>query len=403
MLQLLKRCLVLCLLLPVALRAQELRNGLITIGRTDSIVSQTLKEKRRLWIYTPPSYNDSTIQPQRYPVLYLLDGNAHFHSVTGMLQILGTGVNGTYVLPEMIVVAIPNTDRTRDMTPSNTSKDPSGKENPGFRTSGGMGNFLRFLETELIPRIDSTYRTAPYRILVGHSLGGITAINALYTIPQAFNAYIAIDPSLWWDNQLLLKQARDRVSKPGLVGRTLYVAHANTLNPTDTTVNRHFNSITQFNRILEWENQSGLRYRYKYYNEDDHGSVPFVAEYDALRFIFAAYAPRLVELMARPANVVEHFARASAALGYTVKPPESMLILLGQYALGSASDTTKALEYYQIYQELYPESPRPYVAQGLALTKRDPARALTYYEKALALKPGDARIKEAIRKLREGQ
>lgn len=89
-------------------------------------------------VYTPPSCNDTTATPQRYPVLYLLDGDAHFHSVTGLIQILGTGVNGTYVVPEMIVVAIPNTDRMRDMTPTNTEVGFDGKPQSGFRTSGGM-------------------------------------------------------------------------------------------------------------------------------------------------------------------------------------------------------------------------------------------------------------------------
>ena len=108
------RCTCLALLcLPQFASAQSPTAGAITIGRIDSLWSPTLKEHRRVWIYTPPSYRDTLHAPQRYPVLYLLDGDAHFHSVTGLLQIFGTGVNGTYVVPEMIVVAILNTDRTR--------------------------------------------------------------------------------------------------------------------------------------------------------------------------------------------------------------------------------------------------------------------------------------------------
>ena len=193
----------------------------ITIGTADTMWSPTLKETRRFLVYTPPSYTDTTYAPKRYPVIYLLDGEAHFHSVSGLIQILGTGVNATFVLPEMIVVAITNTNRTRDMTPTHTDKDPTGKPQPGLRASGGMANFLKFIQSELAPRIERTYRTAPYRVFIGHSLGGITTIDALYTMPDAFNAYVAIDPSLWWDDRLLLKQARDRLSKPGLAGRTM--------------------------------------------------------------------------------------------------------------------------------------------------------------------------------------
>ena len=92
---------------PTTAAAQSPLAASLTIGKVDSIYSKSIKEQRPYLVYLPPSYKDTTYTPQRYPVLYLLDGDAHFHSVTGLLQILGTGVNGTFVVPEMIVVAIP--------------------------------------------------------------------------------------------------------------------------------------------------------------------------------------------------------------------------------------------------------------------------------------------------------
>src|SRR5436190_7127305 len=132
------------LLLPVFAMAQS--DNSITIGKIDSVWSGTLKESRKYLVYTPPSYNNSIFLPQKYPVLYLLDGDAHFHSVTGLLQFLGTGINGNYLIPEMIVVAIPNTDRTRDLTPTHVSKGFDGKEQPFLKTSGGMPDFFKFLK-----------------------------------------------------------------------------------------------------------------------------------------------------------------------------------------------------------------------------------------------------------------
>lgn len=369
-------------------RAQTAPNGTVTIGRVDSVWSPTLKEQRQILVYTPPSYNDTTYLPRSYPVLYLLDGDAHFHSVTGLIQFLSTGINGTYVVPEMIVVAIPNTDRTRDMTPTRVETDPAGRPIPSRRTSGGMPQFLQFIKTELIPRIDATYRTAPYRVFVGHSLGGITAINALYTMPETFNAYIAIDPSLWYDDRLLLKKARTYFSQPGLAGRTLFVGQANTVNPSDTTFSVHFSSIMQFNSILESNNRSGLRYGYRYYSDDNHGSVPLIAEYDALRFIFADYKVDLRTARERPAYLTEHFAKISTDLGYRVPPPERIVDMLGRGAL--AQDTTKALELFQMNADLYPKSPRAYSALGDGWkAKGDLAKARASYEKSLALKPSN--------------
>ncbi|CAN5820213.1 hypothetical protein BH11GEM1_BH11GEM1_02750 [soil metagenome] len=275
----LTRCTCLALLCLVSrARAQSPASGAITIGKIDSVWSPTLKEHRRVWIYTPPSYRDTLHALQRYPVLYLLDGDAHFHSVTGLLQILGTGVNGTYVVPEMIVVAIPNTDRTRDLTPTHTELALNGKPNAAFKTSGGGPSFLRFMKTELIPFIDSSYRTAPYRVLVGHSFGGLATIEALYAMPETFNAYVAIDPSLWWDNRQLLRQAPDYFKTAKLSARALFVGQANTLSPGDTTDNPHFSSIVRFNSLLERYHGDGLRYGYRYYPNDSHGSVPLTAE-----------------------------------------------------------------------------------------------------------------------------
>jgi uncharacterized protein len=392
------------LLLPATLlQAQAAAPKPVTIGVADTMWSATLKESRRFLVYTPPSYNDTTYQARSYPVLYLLDGDAHFHSVTGLAQILGTGVNGTYTVPEMIIVAISNTNRTRDMTPTRTDRDPSGKPQPGLAASGGMGNFLGFIRNELIPRIEKSYRTAPYRVFVGHSLGGITTIDALYTMPEAFNAYVAIDPSLWWDNRVLLKQAREKFSKPGLAGKTLYVAQANTITPGDTTLNVHFNAIVQFNGILETFNNSGIRYAYKYYPHDSHGSVPMIAEYDALRFIFEPYDVSLAMAIEQPAYLADHFAKASAALGYRIDPPESMVDQVARIAMGR--DTTAALELFELNASLYPGSANVHAALGdFWLAKKDSAKALGHFEKAVSLRPGAQRAKDMVAKLKaQGQ
>jgi predicted alpha/beta superfamily hydrolase len=390
---------IIVLLIPAAGLRSQAPVKPVTVGVVDSVWSPTLKENRRYLVYTPPSYSDTTYQPRRYPVLYLLDGDAHFHSVTGLVQILSTGVNGTFVLPEMIVIAIPNTNRTRDMTPTHTDRDPNGKPQPGLATSGGMANFLTFIESELIPRVEQTYRTAPYRVFVGHSLGGITTINALYTKPTTFNAYVAIDPSLWWDNRVLLKQAREKFSRPGLAGRTLFVGQANTIQPGDTSVNVHYNSIVQFNSIVETFNTSGLRYAYKFYPNDSHGSVPMIAEYDALRFIFDAYDVSLAQAIERPEYVTEHFARASSALGYKIEPPEAMVDLLGRIALGR--DTTAALKLLEMNASLYSNSANVYSTLGdFWLAKKDTVKALGYFEKAAGLRPGVQRAQEMVRKLK---
>ncbi|MGE3618098.1 MAG: alpha/beta hydrolase-fold protein [Gemmatimonadales bacterium] len=386
------------LLVPGALTAQRRFTNPLTIGTVDSIRSATLDETRPYLVYTPPSYGDTTVAPARYPVLYLLDGDAHFHSVSGLIQILGTGVNGTFVVPEMIVVAIPNTDRTRDLTPTHTDTGFDGKPTPAFKTSGGGPKFLQFLRDELIPRIESQYRTMPYRVFVGHSFGGITTLNALYTMPELFNAYVAIDPSLWWDNRVLLWKAKDVVSTGKLSGRSLFVAQANTITPDDTTTNRHFESIGKFNSIVDAYNTSGLRYGFKYYDHDDHGSVPMIAEYDALRFIFAGYQVPLARVLARPALLTEHFETVSRRLGAEFRPTEGMVRLFAEVALGQ--DTAKAVSFLEMDAQLYPDSYRPLDRLGaIWLARGDRARARDYFERSLRKNPGNEATREKLKTL----
>jgi predicted alpha/beta superfamily hydrolase len=395
--RLFKHCL-LFVLLPIFSKAQN--DNTISIGKIDSVWSGTLKETRKYLVYTPPSYNNNIFLPQKYPVLYLLDGDAHFHSVTGLLQFLGTGINGNYLVPEMIVVAIPNTDRTRDLTPTNTSKGPDGKELPFLKTSGGMPNFLKFLKNELIPHIDSGYHSSSYRIFVGHSFGGITVINALYTIPETFNAYVAIDPSLWYDNQLLLRKAKDYFSKAKLEHKFLFMGQANTIQPGDTNRNLHFESIMQFNSIMGSFNESGIQYKYKYYSEDDHGSVPLITEYDALRFLFDGYRGNLAKLSQNPSLIKEHFKNFSARMGATFLPPESVINALGYQFM--QSDIDKAIAFFQLNIDMYPESYNVYDSMGEAwMNKGDYKKAITYYEKSIAINPNNQGGKDAIKKMKE--
>jgi predicted alpha/beta superfamily hydrolase len=390
---------LLCLLLlPLSGGAQERYSDAIHIGAVDSVWSATLDEQRPYLVYTPPSYNDTTSAPQHYPVLYILDGNAHFHSVSGLVQILGTGVNGTFAVPEMIVVAIPNTNRTRDLTPTHTKAGLDGEPAPQLESSGGNPAFFTFLDDELIPHIESRFRTMPYRVFVGHSLGGITTLNALYTIPETFDAYVAIDPSLWWDNEVLLRQAKDYFSSAKLDGKALYVAQANTIQPDDTTANPHFSAITRFDAVMRAYDRSGIRYAFRYYDDDDHGSVPLISEYDALRFIFDGYRVPFQRVIAEPTFLTEHFRRVSGRLGETFRPSERMVRMMAGVML--AQDTAKAITFGEMRAELYPESFRALVFLGdVWADKGDVEKARAYYEQALAKSPDNADIEKKLDEL----
>ncbi len=284
---------ILSAVITFSIQAQN--DNKIVIGKIDSVYSKILNEQRKIWVYTPDMTSGNP--NQRYPVVYLLDGDAHFPSVVGMIQQLSQA-NGNSVYPEMIVVAIPNTDRTRDLTPTHVTSDPPMMDSNFSRTSGGGENFVAFIEKELMPHIDSVYPTEPYKTLIGHSFGGLTVMNVLTNHTKLFNAYIAIDPSMWYDKEHFLKATENKLTEKKYSGIRLYVGIANTM-PEGMTLDkmkkdtssdtRHIRSIFTLDKFLKANPRNGLKYASKYYGDDNHGSVPLVSEYDDLRFIFDYY------------------------------------------------------------------------------------------------------------------
>src|SRR4051794_10939598 len=156
----------------------------ISVGTRETIHSTILNENRELWVYVPPSA--AAGNQSRYPVMYLLDGPSFFYPVTSMAQYLS--IVGK--MPEMIIVGITNTDRARDFTPTHSISWSDGEQDTAaLGSSGGGERFIAFIQNELMPHIDSIYKTAPYRMFVGHSLGGLTVINSLINHPALFNSY----------------------------------------------------------------------------------------------------------------------------------------------------------------------------------------------------------------------
>ena len=379
------------LLVFLSLESCSQSDNNVVIGKKITIYSKILREQRTVWVHVPDGGGGIFFTQQRYPVLYLLDGDAHFMSVVGMIQQLSE-VNGNTVCPDMIVVGIPNTDRQRDLTPTHA----------GENSSGGGEAFASFIEHELMPYVDSLYPTAPYRMFIGHSLGGLTVVNTLMHHPQMFNAYLAIDPSMWWDDQRLLKEAGPILKGNPFKGKTLFLGVANTMSPgmdtakvrTDTSKNTiHIRSILLLADALRKASGNGLRWEYKYYNDDNHGSVPLISEYDGLRFIFNYYNyqdnNKLFDSSFSAAmsvnSVTDHYQIVSREMGYTVIPPESYINNLG-YGFLQNKQNEKAFAFFDMNIRNYPKSGNVYDSMGdFYVATGDKEKAIDYFRKALSV------------------
>ena len=378
----------------------------IVIGKKDVLYSDILKEDREIWIHLPESANNASANSAKYPVLYLLDGDGHFFSVTGMIKQLST-TNGNTVTPEMIVIGIPNTDRTRDLTPTHVNEMFG--DTTFAKTSGGGKNFLRFIEEELMPYVEKTYPASGYKTFVGHSFGGLTVIDALVDRPELFNNYVAIDPSLWWDNQELLKRAKNVLTNNNYKGKSLYVGIANTMHEEmnfmevekDTSeATEHIRSILEFAKAAESLEDNGLNFKWKYYDNDSHGSVPLITEYDALRYLFHWYELKGLDKFFDPTSTASadelitlidsHYKKVSANFGYEVLPPESFINQLG-YAFMDRPDTHAwANALFSMNVQNYPNSSNVYDSMGdCFLVQQDSLKALEFFTKALKVGDND--------------
>ncbi|WP_264524888.1 alpha/beta hydrolase-fold protein [Flavobacterium sp. N502536] len=386
----------------------------IEIGTIDSISSKVLNENRKIWIHLPKSALNASLAKQKYPVVYLLDAEGHFSSVVGIIEEMSE-VNGNTNCPEMIVVGITNTNRNRDLTPTHSEVDPPFVPKSLSDQSGGGEKFVEFLEKELIPYIDGKYPTTPYKTLIGHSFGGLTALNILTNHTNLFNAYLAIDPSMWWDHQQFLAETEKKIENKKLANVSLFMAAANTMDDSmnvvkvrkDTTVfTRHIRSILDFNDFLNKNKKSGLNYQYQYYNDDNHGSVPLIATYDGLRFLFKfnqlkLSIPEQINFNKAVFTKIEkHFENVSKHLGYKVSVPENVVNAYGYQSLGK-KDMELAGYLFRLNVANYPQSPNVYDSLGdFYEANGDKKNAIVSYEKALILDKNFSEARGKLEKLK---
>jgi len=358
----------------------------ITIGERITIRSDILDENRTVLVSTPPGYEQSA---QGYPVLYMTDGDAHLTHTRGTADFLVQ--NG--LMPPVIIVGVTNTDRTRDLSPTNASlvgRDGTLRE---FPTSGGASHFLDFFEKELFPWVESHYRTQPFRLLAGHSFGGLFALNALFTRPAMFEAVIAVGPSLRWDEDLPLRQARSFFDDRNELNATLFVAMANEEegDPAPTRLDR-------LEQILQQSSVKGLEWQVRRMPDETHGSAVLRAHYWGLRRVFRPWLlpadPETGTFSGSLDDLKAHYEGLSKRYGFAATPPENTVNQIG-YQFLTAGNTDGAIATFRYNVELYPDSANVHDSLGEALEGAGRlSEAFSSYSRAVenAITLGDPRL-----------
>jgi predicted alpha/beta superfamily hydrolase len=307
----------------------------------------------------------------------MTDGDAHIVHTSGSIDFLAR--NGR--MSEVIIVGIPNTDRTRDLSPSKPS-NAGATGAPQFPTAGGADNFLKFIETELIPEIEKRYRVTPYRMLAGHSLGGLFAVHAMVSKPDLFQSVVAVSPALQWDNQLVVKRAEDFLKNRKEMNTTFFMTLGNEPGPIE-------DGFHQMKMVLTKNKVPGLEWDAQEMPDEDHGSVVLRSHYFALRKTYDGWQmprdPMTGAIAGGLKAADDHYAKLSKKFGYALPVPEFLVNQIGYQHL-FADEVDKAIEVLKIQVERYPASANPYDSLGEAYERAGKLDlAVPMYEKAAAI------------------
>jgi predicted alpha/beta superfamily hydrolase len=338
-----------------------------------TIKSSVLGEDRTILVRTPQGYETNNL---KYPVLYMTDGDAHIGHTASTIEFLAR--NGR--MSEMIVVGITNTDRTRDLTPTKAT----GPFAAQAATAGGADNFLKFIETELIPQIEKTYRVQPYRILAGHSLGGLFTVHALITRPDLFKSYVAVSPSLQWSDEVTLKRAEEFFKTRKELNATLFTSLGNEPGAIGK-------SFVAFKELLAKTQIKGFEWDAQQMTDEDHGSVVLRSHYLGMRKVYDGWQmPRDPETGAVAGGLKgadEHYKWLSQKFGYSIPTPEVLVNQIGyQFLLAADPNRDEAIAVFKANVERYPNSANVYDSLAEAYEKGGQLDLATpLYEKAQTL------------------
>ena len=383
-----------------------------SIAKNHTVFSNILEEDREFYVYVPKGFWGMDQTMKQYPIVFVLDGESQFLNTVSAIDFLSSAPQGNDWMPRSIVVGIPNTNRTRDLTPTKANHwdDPAVDE-----TSGGGPNFLDFITEELTPHLDSIYSTSVHRTIIGHSLGGLIVFEALLDYRDFFNNYLAIDPALNYDEESYMNRVIDTLRNADLSKEKLFVAKAKTL-PTFYDIDElemdtaKFVQTTRANskflKVAETEKWN-VDFEFQDYSDESHFSAPYPATYDGMKFFFDFYPfPEILDYYhpkykARNdlvQRMKKHYKMISEQMGFEINPMESYIV---SWAFGLShfdrSDLAESMYDYNI--ELYPDRPSVYNTKARFMSSKGSyPEAIKLYEKSLLIKE-DAEIRKLLAQL----
>jgi hypothetical protein len=327
-------------------RQASLSQGMIIMGQTITVSSKQLNREMIIDIYLPHGYREST---KNYPVLFTCQ--SHFLHVSGIAADLAWKNSA----PELIVASVRNYS-SEDFIPEKIEGHPN---------SGGADRFIAFFKDELIPELDSRYRTQPFRIFYSGSFGGGFCVYALLTQPEAFNAYLAATPAIDYEggSQLIMNNVQSYLASRNYEGRFLYLGVEN--DPMLVPV------LDKFVDVLSRANVKGLKWEYHPFFDEDHGSIANRVIYHGLKFTYSDWNNIPQDIAGRGVQAIRVYAAGlNKKYGYAIG--------VSSIALGKVANSYKqqnkleeAIELLKFNLEYSPNSEMAWLQLGRAYESAD--------------------------------
>ncbi len=182
-------------------------------GRRLSFESQVLDHEIELRFVRAGVAGDSD---RGLPAVYVMDGTLQFGLAADAARMLAfSGEAKPHIIvavgyPDSLPIEGHLTRRMLDLTPTRDEALESQPEVSADLVTGGASRFMQCLLTEVAPMIEAELPADPeQRVLCGHSLGGLFTLYAMLEQPDAFSAYIATSPSLWWDDRYMFRREQE--------------------------------------------------------------------------------------------------------------------------------------------------------------------------------------------------
>jgi predicted alpha/beta superfamily hydrolase len=347
----------------------------VVVGETLTFRSAVLEEDREIYIAKPADYSGTT---ERCPVLYLLDAETHFHYASGAVEFLAYADR----IPRMIVVGIatgPRERRARDLTPVSSSE----VDRRFTPSHGGAAKFLSFFYSELMPIVEKKYATRPYRILVGHSHGGLFATYVLAERPTTFQAYLALDPSLSWDKGAVVERVGVTLAGTKSLKADFFVAAAHSGDQPD----RHISRLVE---VLKERAPADFRSHFDWMKQETHMSIPLRGLHQGLEKVFDKWhLTNPLELFEKGGieAIHEHFREGGERYGYdrTTSPFMISMVVAELIWKGNLEEAARVLLHDE---KKYPAPWNQLDALARAYADRgENDRAIHFYRESLKVNP----------------